>query len=561
MPLRLHPEPGLAGASAACAVLVLAAYSGSNDGGASAAPVARTPPADSAAAAATCSAYAGTKVAASAISMPTTGATITAATLKAASGTGATAVGEYCQVNGTIGPVDPAAPPITFQVNLPTRWNTKAFQLGGGGFDGTLVTGLGNVPGSSNAIPTPLARGYATFGSDGGHSGENSRDGSFGLNEEALDNDFGDHLRKTRDVAVALMQTRYAAAPTRTYIAGGSGGGREALYAADRWPQLYDGVIAYYPAWSLTAMFLNYGRITTALAAPGAWPDPAKQALLYNAVIGACDALDGATDGVVSNLAACRFDPTTLRCPGGADTGDTCLSDAQIAGVRSYSQSLTAPFVLANGTHTYPAFNVYAGVNLSGPATPAGTVAPGSPSTLQMPFANIIYDNFVRYWVTRDANLNSLRFNPTATTAYVQRIQYISSRQDVKPDLSAFAARGGKLLMLHGDADGIIPTGTSEDLYKRLIASMGATTVASFMHFYEVPGYSHGFGAYTVAWDSVAALEAWREQGTGPTNQIVTDNNPATLGRTRPLCDYPTWPKYKGSGDINLAASYACASS
>ena len=296
-----------------CASTLLSGCGGGDDGDGT--PVTTAPTVPTATPAAACAAFAGTSVAASAISMPTGGATITASTLKAASGSGATAVGEYCQVNGTIAPVDPAAPPITFQVNLPTTWNAKAFQLGGGGFDGSLVTGTGGVPGSSAAIATPLARGYATFGSDGGHSGGNSLDGSFGLNEEALNNDFGDHLRKTRDVAVTLMQARYGSAPTKTYIAGGSGGGREALYAADRWPQLYDGVIAYYPAWSLTAMFLNYGRITNALAATGAWPDPAKQTLLYKAVITACDALDGATDGVVANLAACHFDPTTLRCP------------------------------------------------------------------------------------------------------------------------------------------------------------------------------------------------------------------------------------------------------
>ena len=175
-----------------------------------------------------------------------------------------------------------------------------------------------------------------------------------------------------------------------------------------------------------------------------------------------------------------------------------------------------------------------------------------------MPFANIIHDNFVRFWVTKDASLNSLQFSPTAANYYVQRIQYISSRQDVTPNLSAFAARGGKLLVLHGDADGIIPTGTSEDLYNRLIGTMGASGVAAFMHFYEVPGYSHGFGAFAVAWDSVTALEGWREQGTAPANQVVTDTTRQPLGRTRPLCDYPAWPRYQGSGDVNVAASYAC---
>ena len=525
-------------------------------GGGSDAPAPAPAPALTAAEA--CAAIGTSSIASSAISIPTTGATISSATLQAASGAGPTATGEYCKVLGAIKPIDRSAPPILFQVNLPTTWNGKAFQHTGGGYDGSLVNGTGGAP-STGGLATPLAKGYTTFGSDSGHPG-NGFDASFGMNDEALENYFGDQLRKTRDLAVALMQTRYAKAPTKTYIAGGSGGGREALYAADRWPDVYDGVIAYYPAWSLTSMILNYGRISKALAAPGAWPNPAKQALVASAVTGACDALDGATDSIVSNLAACHFDPVVLRCPGGADTGDTCLSDAQIAGTSSYAAALALPFPLANGTNSYPAYNVFTGAaNLGGPLPAAGTAAPVTPSTFQMPFAFYIYEPFVRYWVTRDADYDSLNFNATSTAYFVQRLQYISSRLDVRTDLSAFKAHGGKVIVVHGQADSIIPAKTTEDLLSKLTTSMGATTVSSFLKFYEVPGFSHGFGAFSPSWDSVSALEAWVEQGTAPVNQIATDTNPSAGGRTRPLCEYPTWPKYSGTGDINVAASYICS--
>lgn len=315
------------------AVISLTGCGGSSEGAATDTSLAQMSPADA------CIALRDTRIVTSQIALPTAGARITTTSLQATSGSGASAVGEYCLVQGFISPVDPTAPAINFQVNLPSTWNGKTVHQMGGGYDGSVVTGTGNVPGGSGS-QTPLGRGYVTYGSDSGHSGS-AFDASFGLNEEALGNYLGDQLRKTRDTAAHLVQRRYGRAPTRAYAAGGSGGGREALYVADRWPELYDGVIAYFPAWSLTAMLTNYTRISKALAAPGAYPNVAKQTLLNNAVIATCDALDGVADGIVSNVAACHFDPIALRCPGGVDTGNTCLSDAQIAGVSAYAAPLT----------------------------------------------------------------------------------------------------------------------------------------------------------------------------------------------------------------------------
>lgn len=550
MTMLRSSTPLLAGVPLAFA---LAACGG--DGG-DGTPASGTPPISSLAPAEACAALKDTPLPSSALSLPTTGARITSTTLQPSSGSGATAVGEYCKVVGAIDPVDSTAPPINFQLNLPSTWNNKALQMMGGGYDGSVVTGTGNVPGAGGQT-SPLARGYATFGSDSGHSGS-AAEASFALNDEALENYMGDQLRKTRDVAVLLMQQRYGSAPTRTYAAGGSGGGREALYVADRWPQLYDGVIAYYPAWSLTAMLTNYNRITQALAAPGAWPNRAKQATLFQAVTASCDALDGATDGLVSHAAACSFDPQTLRCPGGADTGDGCLSDAQIAGVSSYAAPLTLPFALRDGKTGYPAFSVFNGA--ADLTSAAGSLAPVTPSNTQMAFAHYIGESFIRYWVTRDPSFDSLKFDLGFSTAgyYRQRLQYISSRQDVSTDLSAFAARGGKVLMLHGIADPIIPVATAAQFHAALVSSMGAPAVQAFMRYYEVPGYGHGGGAFNVSWDSLTALERWAEQGIAPTAQTMRDTNAANGNRTRPLCEYPAWARYAGSGDVNAAASYTC---
>ena len=219
-----------------------------------------------------CAELNGFTLASAAIGLPTTGAAVTSAVVVPAAGAGVAAVAEYCKVLGDINPVDPKAPKIKFQVNLPGNWNAKAVMFGGGGYNGVLATGLANVPAGPTDKPAPLARGYATFGSDSGHqaNANGSRDGTFGANDEALANFSSDAIKKNRDVAINIIQARYAAPVQKTYFAGGSTGGREALFAVQNWPRDFDGAIVLYPAWNAAALDLQFGRITRELAKPGA---------------------------------------------------------------------------------------------------------------------------------------------------------------------------------------------------------------------------------------------------------------------------------------------------
>ena len=528
-----------------------------------------------------CAQLAGKTVPASSIGLPTTGATVTAATTIPASGTGAQATGEYCLVSGAINPVDPAAPQIKFQIAMPTVWNNKIMMFGGGGYDGTIPAPTGNVPAGPTAQPTPLGRGYATFASDSGHQANalGSEDGSFGVNDEAVQNFSGDALKKTRDAAVYLIDARYAVkAPKRAYFAGGSSGGREALAVVQRWPQDWDGSIVLYPAWAAASLDLQFGRITRSLAAPGAYLDQAKRKVLLNAVLAACDTLDGVADGLISNVAACNttFNPATatvngtaLRCAGGADTGDTCLSDAQISALNVYNTPITFGYSLASGETQYPGFNVYGadlGVANASALQPTvttlalGTSQPASPMPTTAPYLSVFWDQWIRYFVTRDSNYNSLTVDPQNPGSLQARISQLTGLQDVnKTDLSAFNARGGKILMAHGMADALVSTRSTEQYYQRLQATMGASAVANFVRFYEIPGYGHAVSTvYNASWDSLTTLENWVENGVTPPAQTVADTA-GVPGRTRPLCEYPGFPRYNGSGDVNAASSFTCA--
>ena len=514
-----------------------------------------------------CARLANVPVPATAIALPTSGAVVTSAVMTAATGADTALVAEHCKVKAAIKPVDPSAPDILFELDLPTNWNGKTLMFGGGGFDGTVPNVSGNFTVGPVGRPVPLSLGYATFGSDSGHQGGTKTapgaavDGAFGLNDEALRNYAGDALKKTRDAAVYLVTQRYGKTPSRSYFAGGSNGGREAFAVIERWPQDFDGAIAAYPYWNAGTVALAFGRFTRAFAQPGAFPDQAKQQVLVNAVYAACDSLDGAKDGIISNVAACKFDIQSIRCPNGADTGDTCWSDAQINAIKAYDDPVSFAY-RQGGETSYPGWPVLSGANFIGPL---GSVAPSNPAPHDMAGYSHYWDQLVRYSITRDPGFDFLQFDPQKPGVYQQRVDYVVNMLDVTgTDLSAFKGRGGKLLIVHGLADPIVSPRSTIDYWNRLQTRMGAQSVAEFARFYTVPGFGHGPAspaAFMAAWDSLSVLDTWVDNGTPPSPQIVTDRNDTANSRTRPLCEFPAWPKYNGSGDMNKAASFSCVAS
>ena len=289
-------------------------------------------------------------------------------------------------------------------------------------------------------------------------------------------------------------------------------------------------------------------------------------------------------DGLVSNQPACNttFDPATatrdgqpLRCAGGADTGDTCLSDAQIAAMKVLDTPVVFNGTLANGDTGYPGFNVW-GTDFGRPGTGIqaivtwlglNTVAPTFPmpappaaGTGGVPYGSAFWDQWIKYFVTRDPNFNSLTIDPQNPGVWQARISELTGVQDAtKTDLSDFERRGGKILMAHGTNDQLVSTRATAQYYQRVRGTMGEERTAGFLRYYEIPGYNHAFSTvFNAAWDSITALENWVESGVAPPAQIVADTV-GVPGRTRPLCEYPTWPKYAGSGDVNAASSFACA--
>lgn len=533
--------------------------------------------------AASCSELNGAQMPAAAIMLPTSGATVTAAAAVPGGGTAPQTFGPYCELDVAIAPVDPSAPTIKMKIALPDAWNQKAMMFGGGGYNGTIPNVAGNVPAGPVDQPTPLGRGYAVFGSDSGHVANPVNPGDFAWNDEALANYAHDALKKTRDTAMYLIEQRYGQQPVRSYFAGGSTGGREALAVVQQWPDDFHGAIVLYPAYNAAALDLQFGRITRALAEPGAFPNLEKRAALLEAAMQACDGLDGAQDRVISNQGACNawFDPSKaklngrpLRCRGGVDTGNSCLSDAQINALKVFDTPIRFSQPLASGERGYPGFNTWgtdlgrpgAGLQLVVNRLGLNTLQPDYPMPVHgtgfadgAPYHSGFWDEWVRYFVTRNPSFNSLTLDPANLGPWQARVDALSLRQDVnETDLSAFAANGGKILMAHGTSDQLVSTRATAEYYRRVQQDMGMGRTRHFMRYYEIPGYAHAASTvFNAAWDSLTALENWVEMGVAPRRQVVTDTV-AVPGRTRPLCEYPAWPKYKGRGDVNDASRFVC---
>jgi hypothetical protein len=524
-------------------------------------------------AATNCADLAGSAIAARDIGLPTSGASIISARVQSVAADPAMPgdTREYCKVLGAIAPVDPNAPPINFEVNLPAQWNGKAVQYGGGGTNGTLVTGLGPLRDARRDTPVPIARGFATWGTDSGHQNAKLPEpDAFALNQEALVNMAYASYKKTHDVAVHIAAAFYGRAPAKVYYYGGSEGGREALMMAQRFPKDFDAIVSVVPVANYVGINLVRDKIAQ-LQQDGGWIGPAKVKAIQSAVNAACDKLDGLADGVIGAFEKCRsvFDAKTLRCPNGADTGDTCLSDAQIEADRVLHQPYAYPFALANGITSFPGWTYGSEEQAGGMVASVTGQEPAHFPIVSAKVQSISWtgtNGFLRFMIARDPAFNPLHFS---AQEFAPRIREISNMFDTtNPDLSAFLARGGKLILKGNGADYRRSILQEITYYKSVVAKMGQARVDGFIRFYVTPGVDHpGNGvmssgaAVPAKADLLGALDGWVDSGKAPgelTQVSQEAKAPFTIVASRPMCLYPAFPHYRGEGDPNDKASFTC---
>lgn len=476
-----------------------------------------------------CAALAGKTLAGAAIAAATTVAATTAEPL-------------YCKVSATI------APQLHLELRLPQQWNGKLYHEGGGGYNGA-------IPPLRGLALKALQQGYATVHSDSGHTGD-GLSAAFALNDPLAASLFGHAaVPAVSSSAREMVRAAYGKAPDKAYFEGCSEGGREALMAAQRNPGLFDGIIARAPGYNWTGFMGHWNRNAKSVAAPGGQFSAAKLGLLAQAVRAACDANDGIADGIVSHPQACRFDPAVLRCAGGADGGDTCLSDAQLAVVQSRTSSASfadgaytsAPLAL-NGQEDDPV----AGWEMW--VTGAGNVR----NALHFLFQDTTVKNYLARDPAQDSLVYAFASDPTA----LHTLSTLNDATDA--DLRPFQNRNARLILWHGGSDPSLSPQATTDYHQAVTAAVGGQAAAdAFMRYYIAPGVGHcegGPGADQT--DLLGPLDAWVTAGTAPGTLSAAKVADGTVQASRPLCRFPQYPRYTGPANdaaaAALAANYTC---
>lgn len=473
----------------------------------------------------------------------------------------------HCLVEGKTNPrigVDGKSYAIGFRLRLPDSWNGRLVFEGGGGNDGSLGAATGPRVGTppSGMVPA-LQQGWAVVNTDGGHTGGSGAD--FATDPQARIDHAYNAYDKTALNAKSVISALYGRVPDKSYFQGCSGGGRQGMMFTQRFPNYFDGVIVHAPAMRVSsgatiAAMWNHIKLTAAAPLENGAPILSKAlsngdlTLMANRILQQCDALDGVADGMVNHIQACRFDPAVLQCAG-AKT-DSCLSAAQVtamkavfdgprdsAGTRLYAGQPTDPGIDQPGWRSW----------VLGSST---TATPNSLYTLLM--SDALRWEF--FWPS-DPGFDIMKFNFDVDPL---RMQAESSIYDTYRDasLSPYKARGGRLMILHGMADPIFNMNDSIDYYERLSANNGGVAATqAFARLYAIPGENHcAGGRATDQFDALTAMVDWVERGRAPDRLLAAaaTNHPLFPGRTRPLCPYPSYARYNGSGSVEDAANFSC---
>lgn len=464
----------------------------------------------------------------------------------------------YCRVRGVIhqrAGADGAAYGIHFELRLPDEWNGRFFFQGGGGTDGVVQPALGLV----NFKDEPaLARGYAVVTEDSGHQG--AANIAFGNEQQARLDYAYNAIGEVARVAHLLIALYYQKPASHSYFVGCSNGGREAMIAAQRYPLEFDGVVAGDPGFHLSRASVAEAwdtQIFNAIAPRDEQKHPIlsraftpdDMALLAKAVIERCDALDGVRDGQINNIAACHFDPEVLVCSAGQGTG--CLSREQV-------DALKKSFGGAHdtkGNALYSGWPYDAGIaDMGWRMWKLGNSPTAVPNAISATFgAAALAGYFVHPQI---AGFNPAQVDFDKIAAQVGDTYKINDATST--DLSSFAAHGGRMLIYEGLSDPVFSASDLIDYYNAFVAANGGMNKAQAeARLFLVPGMTHcGGGPATDEFDTLKALEQWVENAQAPERIVATGR--AFPGLTRPLCAYPQYAAYTGSGNTEDAANFIC---
>ena len=498
---------------------------------------------------------------------------------------------------------------ISFELRMPTTtWNGDFFFTGGSGLDGVVGEAVGATLGGGTAFPPALYRGFAVITQNSGHTSDQNT--GFGYDPQAR-SDYGyQQIGTLTPVAKSILMSFYGISPVYSYYLGCSNGGREAMTSSQRWGGMFDGIVAGDPGFRVPHTAIaeawdtqQFAQAALAVGTTGPTYDingnpnlsPAASqsdlALVGQFVLQACDTLDGLQDKMIFNTAACKqaFNPATLsqlQCSG-AKTA-TCLLPAQIAAI----QNVFAGPVDSQGNALYANLSYDVGISdpkwtmwTLGVNPPTAYIPVGYPQPVYVAFpypptpaANITLGAQLAMYLLSSPPNPSLNvftesmddlnnsLNATNSTFTQSAVSYLEA---TSTNLDIFTGRGGKIIFFHGESDPVFSMYDTVNYYENLSSKYGTAT-GSFARLFLVPGMNHcSGGSYALdSFDSLAEIVNWVEQGTAPDsmtagNSFNQTSNPLSgsalpPGRTRPLCPYPQFAQYTGTGNSEDAANFTC---
>jgi len=449
---------------------------------------------------------------------------------------------EFCRVTGLI------APEVRFELELPSAWNGRLYMFGNGGYAGENL----DAPGRAATAQRALTRGFAAVQTNTGHDAAAEPLGTFAASPQKFVDYAYRAVHVTAMTARRITQAYYGTAPRHAYFDGCSTGGRQALIEAQRFPDDFDGIVAGAPVLDFSGTMISYSTIQRALtAAPLA---AGKLRLVADAVYGKCDAADGLKDGLIDDPRACRFSPAAdlPHCNGEADGAD-CFTPAQLRALDAVYRA-----VPRGSADFFPGWPAGAEIATAGGQNSAWVpwfvpAANGRP--IQASFGETFF-KYIAFGTTK-SDYDWLSFNLDTDLAQIETARAVLDATN--PDLTRFKARGGKMVSYFGWADPALNPLMGVRYYENVTRQMGPST-PEFYRLFMVPGMFHcGGGVGTSTFDALTAVVEWVENGTAPQSILASRLVDGKAVRTRPLCPYPQRAKYKGTGSIDEAGSFACA--
>ena len=431
----------------------------------------------------------------------------------------------------------PAGDQVTIWVWLPiSTWNGRFQGIGGGGFSG----------GSQNSLAAPIREGYAAGATDTGHvggSGSFALDANGRLNWRSIRNNAHVGIHEMTVVGKALTTAYYGSGPRYSYWNGCSTGGRQGLSEAQRYPADYDGVLAGASAinWTKLHPAQLWGELV--MLAGGNFVAQCKFQAATAAAIAACDTIDRVADGVLEDPARCSYDPGALV---GTVTACGTITAADADVIRKIWEG---PRRQDGGEFLW--YGLPRGAPFNGLNNTTGTPPTGAPFFITL--------QWFQYWLKMDPawDWRTINFDEYEQL-FDQSVEEFGAVIDTSnPDLSAFRARGGKIVMWHGWADQLIYTQGSIDYYNRVADTLGNRKTDSFLRLFLAPGVGHcGGGPGPQPTGLLDAVVNWVEHGQAP-HSLLASRTDAGITRTRPLCPYPLVARHS-RGDTNNAANFKC---